>query len=104
MTARSLCSTVSSSISERPKIASQATGSSRLDALLVTTEPELRYFSGFQSQFWESPTRPWFLIVPRDGRPVAVIPEIGAAGMAETWVEDIRTWPAPQPEDDGACP
>ncbi len=72
-----------------------------LDALLVTTEPELRYFSGFQSQFWESPTRPWFLIVPRDGRPIAVIPEIGAAGMAETWVEDIRTWPAPRPEDDG---
>ena len=32
----------------------------RLDALLVTTEPEFRYFSGFQSQFWESPTRPWF--------------------------------------------
>jgi len=65
-----------------------------LDALLLTTEPEVRYFSGFLSQFWESPTRPWFLIVPRDGPPIAVIPEIGAAGMAETWVEDIRTWPA----------
>jgi Xaa-Pro aminopeptidase len=72
-----------------------------LDALLLTTEPELRYFSGFQSQFWESPTRPWFLIVPLEGRPIAVIPEIGAAGMQETWVEDIRAWPAPQPEDDG---
>ena len=72
-----------------------------LDALLLTTEPEVRYFSGFHSQFWESPTRPWFLIVPAAGRPIAVIPEIGAAGMAETWIEDIRTWPAPQPEDDG---
>ncbi len=72
-----------------------------IDALLLTTEPELRYFSGFRSQFWESPTRPWFLVVPREGRPIAVIPEIGAAGMATTWVEDIRTWPAPQPEDDG---
>lgn len=72
-----------------------------IDALLLTTEPELRYFSGFRSQFWESPTRPWFLVVPREGRPIAVIPEIGAAGMAATWVEDIRTWPAPQPEDDG---
>jgi Xaa-Pro aminopeptidase len=40
-------------------------------------------------------------VVPREGRPIAVIPEIGAAGMAATWVEDIRTWPAPQPEDDG---
>lgn len=73
----------------------------RLDALLLTTEPEVRYFSGFLTQFWESPTRPWFLIVPGAGRPLAVIPEIGAAGMAQTWVEDIRTWPAPRPEDDG---
>ncbi len=40
-----------------------------IDALLLTTEPELRYFSGFRSQFWESPTRPWFLVVPREGRP-----------------------------------
>jgi Xaa-Pro aminopeptidase len=72
-----------------------------LDALLLSTEPEVRYFSGFMSQFWESPTRPWFLILPLKGRPIAVIPEIGASGMAATWVEDIRTWPAPRPEDDG---
>ena len=72
-----------------------------LDALFLTTEPEVRYFSGFHSQFWESPTRPWFLIVPSAGRPIAVIPEIGAAGMARTWVEDIRTWPAPRPGDEG---
>ena len=30
-----------------------------------------------------------------------MVPEIGAAGMAATWVEEIRTWPAPRPEDDG---
>ena len=39
--------------------------------------------------------------MPGAGRTLAVIPEIGAAGMAATWLEDIRTWPAPQPEDDG---
>lgn len=72
-----------------------------VDAILLTTEPEVRYFSGFQSQFWESPTRPWFLIVPAAGKPIAVIPEIGTVGMARTWVEDIRTWPAPNPADDG---
>ena len=72
-----------------------------IDAMLLTTEPEIRYFSGFQSQFWESPTRPWFLVVPRQGRPTAVIPEIGVAGMRQTWVEDIRSWPAPDPRDDG---
>ncbi|MCG8356062.1 MAG: aminopeptidase P family N-terminal domain-containing protein, partial [Kiloniellales bacterium] len=73
----------------------------RLDALLLTTEPEIRYFTGFLTRFWESPTRPWFLIVPGAGKPVAVIPTIGADLMSKTWLEDIRTWSAPRPEDDG---
>tara|TARA_Y100000588_G_scaffold86937_4_gene92493 strand:- start:60 stop:1226 length:1167 start_codon:yes stop_codon:yes gene_type:complete len=72
-----------------------------LDALLVCTEPEVRYFTGFFTPFWQSPTRPWFVLLPREGRPVAVIPGIGEPAMRETWVEDIRTWPAPRPADDG---
>jgi len=71
------------------------------DALLLTTPQNVRYFTGFDSQFWESPTRPWFVVVPRTGAPIAVIPEIGAPEMALTWIKDIRTWPAPRPEDDG---
>ena len=66
-----------------------------LGALLLTTEPEFRYFSGFLTRFWESPSREWYLVIPAAGDPVAVIPEIGAALMAGTWVADIRTWPAP---------
>ncbi len=72
-----------------------------LDALLVSAPPNVRYFSGFDTQFWESPTRPWFIVVPLDGSPIAVIPEIGAPEMALTWISDIRTWPAPVPSDDG---
>lgn len=72
-----------------------------LGALLLTTEPEVRYFTGYLTRFWESPSRPWFLIVPLSGRPIAVIPSIGAALMATTWIEDIRTWAAPDPDDDG---
>ncbi len=72
-----------------------------LAALLLTTEPDVRYFSGFLTRFWESPTRPWFLIVPAAGKPVAVIPSIGLALMRKTFVDDIRSWPAPRPEDDG---
>ena len=74
---------------------------SEVDAVLLTTEPNVRYFTGFLTQFWQSPTRPWFLIVPAEGKPIAVIPEIGVSGMAQTWVDDIRGWPSPQPEDDG---
>lgn len=73
----------------------------RFDALLLTAPPNVRYFTGFDSQFWESPTRPWFVVVPREGAPTAVIPEIGTPEMALTWVKDIRSWAAPNPEDDG---
>ncbi|MDA5095337.1 Xaa-Pro peptidase family protein [Aliiroseovarius sp. KMU-50] len=69
--------------------------------MLLLTEAEVRYFSGFHTLFWQSPTRPWFLFVPAEGKPIAVIPEIGAALMRQTWIEDIRTWSAPAPEDDG---
>ncbi len=70
-------------------------------AFLLTTEPDVRYFTGFLTRFWESPSRPWFLVVPASGKPIAVIPSIGAALMGSTWIDDIRTWSAPQPEDDG---
>lgn len=72
-----------------------------LSALLLTTETDLRYFTGFLTRFWESPTRPWFLIVPASGKPVAVIPSIGEALMGQTWINDIRTWSAPDLQDDG---
>ncbi|WP_163391086.1 M24 family metallopeptidase [Enterovibrio norvegicus] len=73
----------------------------QIDAAFFTTEAEFRYFSGFKSQFWESPTRPWFLVVPVEGKPIAVVPEIGVSGFDQTWIDDVRSWPSPQPEDDG---
>ncbi len=72
-----------------------------VDAILLTTEPHVRYFSGFLTQFWQSPTRPWFLLLPLSGKPIAVIPTIGVAGMQQTWIDDIRSWSSPQPQDDG---
>ncbi|MGA1275072.1 MAG: M24 family metallopeptidase [Gemmobacter sp.] len=73
------------------------------DALVFTTPHNIRWATGFESQFWESPTRPWFVVLPREGGPIAVIPEIAAPQMAATWVEDIRTWPSPRPADDGTA-
>lgn len=74
---------------------------SGLAALLLTTEADIRYFTGFLTRFWESPTRPWFLIVPASGDPVAVIPDIGVPLMRRCGLRDIRSWPSPRPEDDG---
>jgi len=72
-----------------------------IDALLLTTPPDVFYVTGFLTRFWESPARPWFLIIPAQGEPIAVIPAIGADLMGRTWVQDIRTWDAPDPLDDG---
>lgn len=73
----------------------------KLDALFFTTEAEMLYFTGFRTAFWLSPTRPWFLVLPVKGKPIAVIPAIGADLMAGTWIDDIRTWSAPHKNDDG---
>lgn len=72
-----------------------------LAALLLTTEADIAYVTGFQTRFWQSPTRPWFVVLPAAAGPIAVIPAIGAALMATTWIADIRTWPSPDPADDG---
>ncbi len=85
----------------RTERAQQMMRDQEIDAMLLTTEPHVRYFSGFLTQFWHSPTRPWFLLLPLTGKPIAVIPSIGVAGMRLTWIDDIRSWSSPQPQDDG---
>jgi Xaa-Pro aminopeptidase len=72
-----------------------------LGALLLTTPADVFYTTGFLTRFWESPARPWFVVVPPSGDPVAVIPAIGAELMGRTWLQDIRSWDAPDPHDDG---
>jgi len=72
-----------------------------IDAVLLTSPADIFYMTGFLTRFWESPARPWFVVVPATADPVAVIPGIGAPLMARCWIDDIRTWDAPDPEDDG---
>ena len=72
-----------------------------LDGILLTTSQNIRYFTGYDSQFWESPTRPWFVIVPLSGKPIAIVPEIGESEFKKTWLDEIKTWPSPRPEDEG---
>lgn len=86
---------------KRVSLAQNLMAKNNLAALLLTTEPDVRYFTGFLTQFWQSPARPWFLIVPASGKPIAVIPSIGFSLMNSTWIDDIRTWVAPNMLDDG---
>lgn len=72
-----------------------------MDAILLTTQVDIEYYTGFKTQFFESPTRPWFVLIPLDDKPKAIIPVIGESGMRDTWVDDIQTWTSPNPEDEG---
>ena len=74
---------------------------SRMDAILLTTQVDIEYYTGFKTQFFQSPTRPWYVLIPSNEKPKAIIPTIGESGMKGTWLDDIQTWTSPNPEDDG---
>ena len=73
----------------------------QIDLLLITSPHNFRYFTGLDSYFWESPTRPWFLLIPLNNKPVAVVPSIGQTALEKTWINDIVTWQSPNPDDEG---
>lgn len=85
----------------RTKHAQARMAEQNLAGILLMSEPDVRYFTGFNTLFWQSPTRPWFVFVPVEGKPIAVIPDIGAELMRQSWLDDVRTWSAPSPDDDG---
>ena len=53
----------------------------QIDLLLITSPHNFRYFTGLDSYFWESPTRPWFLLIPIKSDPVVIIPSIGLTAL-----------------------
>ena len=75
----------------------------KLDGMMLTAEANMEYLSGFTSQFpAASPSRPWYFVFPQVGKPVGVIPTTGAENWRRTsWVEDVRTWRSPNPENEG---
>ncbi len=75
--------------------------SQKMDAILLTTQVDIEYYTGFKTQFFQSPTRPWYVLIPSDNKPKAIIPTIGESGMRQTWLDDIQTWTSPNPTDDG---
>lgn len=74
-----------------------------MGALLLTMEVHHRYFTGVASEFWSSPTRPFFLVIPATGNITAVVPGISETLYSELshTVGSVQTWAAPRPEDDG---
>ena len=78
-------------------------GDAGLDGLVITNPINFKYFTGVRSEFLvPSPTRPWYLLIPRDGDPIAVVSNSGRVAMeATTSISDVRTWPSPRWADEG---
>ena len=76
----------------------------QLDGILLTVPQNIRYFTGYESQFWESPTRPWFVVVPASGKPIGIVPEIGESEFNKTWLDEIKSWPSPTARPPTAYP
>ena len=72
-----------------------------IDAIVITSPANFRYFSGLDSNFWESPTRPWFLIISKNGKIKALVPSIGLSAIESTFIKDIEVWQSPKPKDEG---
>ncbi len=72
-----------------------------LYAIIITSPSNFRYFSGLDSNFWESPTRPWFLVISQKNLIKAIVPSIGITAIEKTIIKDIEVWQSPNPNDEG---
>ena len=57
---------------------------SRMDAILLTTQVDIEYYTGCKTQFFQSPTRPWYVLISSSNKPKASIPTIGESRMKKT--------------------
>ena len=73
----------------------------KIEMLLITSPHNFRYFTGLDSYFWESPTRPWFLLLSLNHDPIAIVPSIGKTALQKTWIKKVKTWQSPNPNDEG---
>ena len=72
-----------------------------IEAIIITSPSNFRYFSGLDSNFWESPTRPWFLVISQKNPIKAIVPSIGITAIEKTLIKDIEVWQSPNPNDEG---
>jgi Xaa-Pro dipeptidase len=74
-----------------------------LEVIVLTSPNEIYYYTGLTTQFFQSPSRPYYLLLtPNYRTPIAIFPEImGSPILETTWVESCRTWVSPNKIDDG---
>ena len=68
----------------------------RLDAVLITTDTNHRYFTGHWTHRWGHKFTSLFALLPLERDPVLIVPPL-ETGMCEedAWIEDLRTYQPP---------
>lgn len=66
-----------------------------MDAIMVTAEANINYFSGFRHHApWTTHTRPEILIIPVDSDPVLIVQGfLVYDAKLDTWITDVRGYP-----------
>jgi Xaa-Pro dipeptidase len=67
---------------------------SDMDAVLVTTEANHRYFTGHVTHRWSHKYVALFALLPLEGEPVLIVPTAeGYVGEEDSWIDTIRSFP-----------
>jgi Xaa-Pro dipeptidase len=67
-----------------------------LDAVFVTSPKSLTYLTGYRTNLFSSTFRPFTAVIPREGDPALLLPNLEEAlGRETSWYEDIRVWGGP---------
>ena len=66
-----------------------------IQALLISGRENLIYFTGYRTELYASKFRPFVGILPLDGEPVMLVPDLERWGCVQTtWIRDVRHWGA----------
>ena len=66
----------------------------KLDALLLTAEPNVNYYSGWRNFIpWWTYSRPYILIIPKDHAPVLMVQGFQHFDASRnSWIQDVRSY------------
>jgi len=80
----------------------QRMGEEDIDAVLVTSEENFRYITGFYTEYWINLSRPMACWIPKEGEPILIMADIEEYDARETsWIENIQCfseWSSSGPE------
>ena len=66
-----------------------------MDAVLITTDSNYQYFTGHHTHRWMHKFVPLFALLPLEGDAVLIVPPSESIACTwDSWVEDIRVYPA----------